>query len=76
MINLVSGLTTISTSVFYIVSQIGMLPGTTLIILLGSNIAHSITSNIGIGIEMILLLSVLGLLPLLSRYIFKKWLEQ
>jgi len=76
MINLVSGLTTIRTPVFYIVSQIGMLPGTIIIILLGSNIAHSITSNIGIGIEMILLLSVLGLLPLLSRYIFKKWLEQ
>ncbi|MEC7832481.1 MAG: VTT domain-containing protein, partial [Pseudomonadota bacterium] len=51
MINLVSGLTTIRTPVFYIVSQIGMLPGTIIIILLGSNIAHSITSNIGIGIE-------------------------
>ncbi len=76
MINLVSGLTTIRTPVFYIVSQIGMLPGTIIIILLGSNIAHSITSNIGIGIEMILLLSVLGILPLLSRYIFKQWLEE
>ncbi|MED5274584.1 MAG: VTT domain-containing protein [Pseudomonadota bacterium] len=76
MINLVSGLTTIRTPVFYIVSQIGMLPGTIIIILLGSNIAHSITSNIGIGIEMILLLSILGILPLLSRYIFKQWLEE
>tara|TARA_Y100000590_G_scaffold115695_1_gene131984 strand:+ start:2301 stop:2972 length:672 start_codon:yes stop_codon:yes gene_type:complete len=76
IINLVSGLTTIRTSVFYVVSQIGMLPGTIIIIMIGKNIAHSITTNIGIGIEMILLLSILGLLPLLSRYILRNWLDQ
>tara|TARA_B100000686_G_C16067001_1_gene607459 strand:- start:74 stop:574 length:501 start_codon:yes stop_codon:yes gene_type:complete len=75
IINLVSGLTTIKTSIFYIVSQIGMLPGTIIIILLGSNIAESINTNIGVGVETIILLSLLGLLPLLSRYLFKTWLS-
>ena len=74
VINLVSGLTTIRTSIFYIISQIGMLPGTIIIILLGSNIGDLISTNIGIGMEMILLLTALGLLPLISRYLFQNWL--
>ena len=74
VINLVSGLTTIRTSIFYIISQIGMLPGTIIIILLGSNIGDLISTNVGIGMEMILLLTALGLLPLISRYLFQNWL--
>ena len=74
VINLVSGLTTIRTSIFYIISQIGMLPGTIIIILLGSNIGNLISTNVGIGMEMILLLTALGLLPLISRYLFQNWL--
>ena len=74
VINLVSGLTTIRTSIFYIISQIGMLPGTIIIILLGSNIGNLISANVGIGMEMILLLTALGLLPLISRYLFQNWL--
>ena len=75
IINLASGLTTVKTSVFYIISQIGMLPGTIIIILLGSNIAESISTNIGIGTETIILLTLFGLLPLLSRYLLKNWLS-
>ena len=74
VINLVSGLTTIRTSIFYIISQVGMLPGTIIIILLGSNIGDLISTNVGIGMEMILLLTALGLLPLMSRYLFQNWL--
>ena len=74
VINLVSGLTTIRTSIFYIISQVGMLPGTIIIILLGSNIGDLISTNVGIGMEMILLLTALGLLPLISRYLFQNWL--
>ena len=74
VINLVSGLTTIRTSIFYIISQIGMLPGTIIIILLGSNIGNLISTNVGIGMEMILLLTALGILPLISRYLFQNWL--
>ena len=74
VVNLVSGLTTIRTSIFYIISQVGMLPGTIIIILLGSNIGDLISTNVGIGMEMILLLTALGLLPLISRYLFQNWL--
>ena len=74
VVNLVSGLTTIRTSIFYIISQVGMLPGTIIIILLGSNIGDLISTNVGIGMEMILLLTALGLLPLMSRYLFQNWL--
>ena len=75
VVNLVSGLTTIRTSIFYIISQVGMLPGTIIIILLGSNIGDLISTNVGIGMEMILLLTALGLLPLMSRYLFQNWLK-
>ena len=75
MVNLVSGLTTIRTSTYYIVSQIGMFPMTIIIISLGGNIAELISTDVGIGVELIFLLTLLGLLPLISRYLLKNWLS-
>ena len=46
MVNLVSGLTTIRTSTYYIVSQIGMFPMTIIIISLGGNIAELISTDV------------------------------
>ena len=75
IINLLLGLTTISAIKYYVVSQIGMLPATIIIVSLGNEIAGALTSNVSIDLNLILLLTVFGLLPLLSRIIFRKYIN-
>ena len=75
LVNLVMGLTTVKTIQYYIVSQIGMLPGTIIIVSLGDKLIGTLTSNISIDIDLIVLLTAFGLLPLLSRLLFKKFLD-
>jgi uncharacterized membrane protein YdjX (TVP38/TMEM64 family) len=75
IVNLLLGLTTIRTINYYIISQIGMLPGTIIIIFLGKKIAGSLTSDISIDLNLVLLLAAFGLLPLVSRIIFKRFID-
>ena len=75
LINLLMGLTTVKTIHFYIISLIGMLPGTIIIVSLGDKLIGTLTSDISIDIDLIVLLTAFGLLPLLSRLLFKKFLD-
>jgi uncharacterized membrane protein YdjX (TVP38/TMEM64 family) len=74
IMNPLVGLTTIKTWVYYSVTQIGMFPSTVIIIMLGGKLNEYITSGITIDKEIIFLLLLLGLIPLLSKYIFKKYI--
>ena len=73
--NLLSGLTTIKILPYYLTTQIGMLPITTIIIYLGKGLDQIILSNTKIEVEFLILFSLLGLLPLIFSYIFKKVLN-
>ena len=75
LVNLVSGLTTMKIVPYYLVTQVGMLPNTTLVILLGNSLDKIILSDANIGIDIILLLTAIGILPILFKQIFKKFLN-
>jgi len=75
LVNLVMGLTTVKTIQYYIVSQIGMLPGTIIIVSLGDKLIGTLTSDISIDLHLVILLTAFGLLPLLSRLFFRKFLD-
>lgn len=68
------GLTTIKTWVYYTVTQIGMFPSTVIVIMLGGKLNEYITSGITIDKEIVFLLLLLGLIPLLSKYVFRKYI--
>ena len=72
MINLSFGLTKIRVLAFYIVSQLGMLPGTIVIILIGSELDNFIIEKSPFSSELIIYLSLLGLIPLLVNKITKR----
>ena len=69
VINLAFGLTDMRAVTFYLISQIGMLPATYAIILIGSELSKAIMHGASLSIELIIYLTILGLLPL----IFKKY---
>ena len=60
LVNLLMGLTTVKTIQYYIVSQIGMLPGTIIIVSLGDKLIGTLTSDISIDIDLIVLLTAFG----------------
>ena len=70
VINAAFGLTKIKTLAFYLVSQLGMLPGTTIIILIGSELNDFLIKGSPFSIDLVLYLTLLGLIPLL----FKKYI--
>ena len=74
LVNVLTGLTTIKSWLFYIVSQIGMLPGTIIIILIGSKIDKIINSSLTIDTEIIILFTLIGLLPIISKMFFTKYI--
>jgi len=74
LVNALTGLTTVKSWLFYIVSQIGMLPGTIIIILIGSKIDRIINSSLTIDTEIILLFALIGLLPIISKIFFTKYI--
>ena len=74
IINLTFGLTTMRTGIFYIVTQIGMLPMTLLIILMGKEMLNILTTDVAINSDIIILLLLLGLLPLMFKYFMRKYL--
>ena len=71
VINAAFGLTKIKTLTFYLVSQLGMLPGTTIIILIGSELNDFLIKGSPFSIDLVLYLTLLGLIPLL----FKKYIR-
>jgi len=76
IINSLVGLTTIKSWLYYVISQIGMLPGTIIIIILGSKLEEAFTTGINIDLTTILILSILGILPIVSRYYFKSYIKK
>ena len=71
VINAAFGLTKIKTLAFYLVSQLGMLPGTTIIILIGSELNDFLIKGSPFSIDLVLYLTLLGVIPLL----FKKYIK-
>ena len=71
IINICFGLTKMKLLPFYLISQIGMLPGTIIIILLGSEISNIIVSGNVISPNLVIYLTLLGLVPLLSKKLIK-----
>jgi uncharacterized membrane protein YdjX (TVP38/TMEM64 family) len=56
---------------FYLISQIGMLPGTIIIILLGNELSNVMVSGNIISPTLIIYLTLFGLVPLLSKRFIK-----
>tara|TARA_B100000035_G_scaffold75168_2_gene62445 strand:+ start:281 stop:955 length:675 start_codon:yes stop_codon:yes gene_type:complete len=72
VINVAFGLTKVKLLTFYFISQLGMLPGTIIIILIGSELNKFIVEGSPFSIDLIIYLSLLGLIPLL----FKKYVRR
>ncbi len=71
IINICFGLTKIKLIPFYLISQIGMLPGTVLIILIGRELGDTIITGNLFNTELVIYLSIFGILPLLFKKAFK-----
>ena len=69
VINAAFGITKIKTLTFYLTSQLGMLPGTIIIILIGSELNDFLIKGSPFSIDLVLYLTLLGLIPL----VFKKY---
>jgi len=67
VINAAFGLTKIKTLTFYLISQLGMLPGTIIIILIGSELNDFLIKGNPFSIDLVIYLTLLGLIPLLFR---------
>ncbi|MBU2627496.1 MAG: FAD-dependent oxidoreductase, partial [Proteobacteria bacterium] len=67
VINLVMGLTTIRTIVFYGVSQVGMLPGTIVFINAGTQLAKIESAGGIISLNIILSFALLGIFPFITK---------
>ena len=71
IINICFGLTRMKLIPFYLISQIGMLPGTVLIILIGRELSDTIITGNLFNTELVIYLSIFGILPLLFKKAFK-----
>jgi uncharacterized membrane protein YdjX (TVP38/TMEM64 family) len=71
IINICFGLTKMKVLPFYLISQIGMLPGTIIIILLGNELSNVMVSGNIISPTLIIYLTLFGLVPLLSKRFIK-----
>ena len=67
VINLVMGVTTIPTFIFYIVSQVGMLPGTIVFINAGTQLAKIETISQILSLNIILSFALLGVFPIIAK---------
>lgn len=72
LINLLVGLTSIKVLPYYLATQLGMLPMSIIIILIGKGVDEIILSDAKIDIEFLILLSLVGILPLFFKHLFKK----
>ena len=71
IINICFGLTKMKLIPFYLISQIGMLPGTVIIILLGNELSSVLISENLMSPSLIIYLTLLGLVPMLSKKYLK-----
>ena len=71
IINICFGLTKMKLLTFYLISQIGMLPGTIIIILLGNELSNILVSGNVISPSLVIYLTLLGLVPILSKRFIK-----
>ena len=71
VINAAFGLTKIKSLTFYLISQLGMFPGTIIIILIGSELNDFLIKRSPFSIDLVIYLTLLGLIPLL----FKKYIR-
>ena len=69
VINLVMGLTMIRTSVFYFVSQLGMLLGTIVYVNAGTQLAKIESAKGILSLELILSFALIGIFPLIAKKI-------
>ena len=74
VINMICGLTTMRTTVFYLITQTGMLPITALVALMGKEMLNVLTTDVGFNSNIIILLISLGLLPLVFKYVMRKYI--
>ena len=72
IINACFGLTQMRASLFYIVRQLGMLPATTLIVMIGHELKQLVLLSNPLSVNIIVYLSLLGLLPLFFKKYTKK----
>ncbi len=71
VINVAFGLTKIKTATFYLISQLGMLPGTIIIVLIGSELNSFLIEGSPFSIDLVVYLTLLGLIPLVFRKYMK-----
>jgi pyruvate/2-oxoglutarate dehydrogenase complex dihydrolipoamide dehydrogenase (E3) component/uncharacterized membrane protein YdjX (TVP38/TMEM64 family) len=69
MINLAMGLTPLKAGLFYIVSQVGMLPGTMVYVNAGTQLGQLESAGGILSLPMILSFAMLGIFPLLAKKI-------
>ena len=72
LINIVLGLTSTRVLNFYLISQIGMLPATIIIVNIGNSFNEILSSKTVLNIEIIILLTLLGVFPLIAKLFFKR----
>jgi uncharacterized membrane protein YdjX (TVP38/TMEM64 family) len=71
IINICFGLTNMKLALFYLISQIGMLPGTIIIILMGNELSNILITGDVMSPSLVIYLTLLGLIPLLSKRFLK-----
>jgi uncharacterized membrane protein YdjX (TVP38/TMEM64 family) len=71
IINICFGLTNMKLALFYLISQIGMLPGTIIIILMGNELGNILITGDVMSPSLVIYLTLLGLIPLLSKKFLK-----
>ena len=72
VVNLIMGLTPLKARTFFWVSQLGMLPATVLYVNAGTQLSQLETAKDIISFPFLLSFALLGLFPLLIRYIIRK----
>ena len=74
LINLLAGLTALKTGVFYLVSQVGMLPGTIAYVYAGTQLARIDSLSGILSPGLIAAFVLLGILPLSMRWL-SRWMQ-
>jgi uncharacterized membrane protein YdjX (TVP38/TMEM64 family) len=72
VVNLLMGLTPIRTIVFYVVSQLGMLPGTLAYVFAGTQLASIQKPSDIVSTKLLLAFALIGILPVLLKLILNK----
>lgn len=72
VINVCFGVTRIKAKIFYLISQLGMLPGTIIIVLTGGEVSQVLNNNKIFSVELIMYLTLFGLLPIVFKIFNKK----